>query len=253
MLKFVTIHNREFMRTIRQLLLVCVLSAVFTTNVVAQPTESSNYLIDEAFIGPGGTVDSNSSSYNLQGSLGDLGVGESSSPGYNLLAGYTTDAAPTLIFRVNSVVIDLGVLSTAQTMTGTATFSVGSYNSEGYVIQTVSTPPTYEGSTLDPITSASSSQTGVEQFGINLVANTSPAILGANPVQVPNSSFSSGYVASGYDTSDEYQYNQGDVIARSDESSGITDYTLSYIANISNITPSGDYRMEHFMVATSTF
>jgi len=225
----------------------------FASAVIAQPTESSNYLIDEAFIGPGGTIDSNSTNYNVQGSLGDTGVGERSSPGYNLLAGYTTDAAPTLIFRVNTAVIDLGILDAATTSTDSATFSAGSYNAEGYVIQTVSAPPTYETESLDPITTAAASQTGIEQFGINLVANTSPATFGADPVQIPDSSFGFGSVASGYDTANLYQYNQGDVIAQSNESSGITDYTISYIVNISNTTPSGEYRMEHFMVATSTF
>jgi len=219
----------------------------------AQPTESSNYRLDEAFIGPGGTIDSNSSGYNLRGSLGDLGVGESSSAGYNLLAGYTTDAAPTLIFRVNAVAIDLGILSAGQTKTGIATFSAGSYNAEGYVIQTVSEPPTSSGNPLDSITVAASSQIGTEQFGINLRANTSPVSFGADPAQIPDSSFSFGYAATGYNTPNQYQYNQGDVIARSDQSSGVTDFTLSYIANIANTTPSGLYSMEHYLVATSTF
>lgn len=224
-----------------------------TTEVMAQTRQSPNYQLDEVFIGPGGTTESGSNNYDLRGTLGDIGAGESSSPGYNLLAGYTTDAAPTLIFRVNSVVIDLGILSAGETKTGTATFSVGSYNADGYVVQTVSPPPTYEGRSLNPITSASSSQTGTEQFGMNLVANTDPANIGANPVQIPDSSFSFGYVATGYDTPNQYQYNEGDVLARSDSSSGVTDFTLSYIANISNTTPSGEYQMRHFMVATSTF
>jgi len=228
-------------------------SVLFALPALAQPTESSNYRLDEAFIGPGGTVDSNSSGYNLQGSLGDLGVGEGESAGYNLLAGYTTDAAPTLIFRVNAVVLDLGVLSAGQTKTGTATFSAGSYNAEGYVIQTISEPPTSSGNPLSNITAATTSQTGTEQFGINLRANTAPTSFGADPLQIPDSSFSFGYAASGYDTANQYQYNQGDVIARSDQSSGVTDFTLSYIANITNTTPSGEYRMDHYLVATSTF
>jgi hypothetical protein len=80
-----------------------------------------------------------------------------------------------------------------------------------------------------------------------------PSDLGANPVQVPDSTFSFGTVASGYDTPCQFKYVNGDTIAQSAKSSGETDYTISYIVNINNVTPGGTYTMNHVLVATSTF
>jgi hypothetical protein len=48
-------------------------------------------------------------------------------------------------------------------------------------------------------------------------------------------------------------YRDGDAIAFSPKSSGDTRYTISYIFNISNVTPAGTYTMAQSLVATSTF
>jgi hypothetical protein len=94
---------------------------------------------------------------------------------------------------------------------------------------------------------------GTEQFGMNLVANTSPITFGANPSQNPSSVFSFGAAASGYNTANLYKYVQGSTIASSNSSSGETDYTISYIYNISNSTPGGYYLFNDVLVATATF
>jgi hypothetical protein len=103
------------------------------------------------------------------------------------------------------------------------------------------------------LTSPTASVAGSEQFGINLVHNTSPASFGANPVQVPSSAFSFGAAAPGYNTPNQYKYVPGDTIAYSNSSSGETDYTISYIYNISVITPGGTYGFNDVLVATATF
>lgn len=221
---------------------------------LAQQAESTNFQLDESFIGPGGSIDPSSSSYQLRGTLGDTGIGERDSASYNLLAGFTTDADPTLEFVVDSTNIDLGDLSTGITKTGTATFHVLNYNSNGYVVQTLSDPPTSQSShSLANLTSPTASNAGVEQFGINLVANTVPASFGANPSQNPDTTFGYGYAETGYDTSNSFKYVKNDIIARSDRATGYTDFTISYIANISNLTPSGEYRMSHILVVTPTY
>jgi hypothetical protein len=98
-----------------------------------------------------------------------------------------------------------------------------------------------------------SSSVGTEQFGINLRANTSPTTFGADPSQSPDSSFSYGYAAPGYDTPNQYKFAKNDVIAKSDKSSGQTDFTISYIYNISALSTAGQYVFNQDLVVVATF
>ena len=128
--------------------------------------------------------------------------------------------------------------------------------SSGYVVQTVSDPPTNtlpNSPALTALSTPTASSPGTEQFGINLVANTSPTTFGANPIQVPDNTFSFGTVASGYNTANLFKYVKGDTIAQSTRSTGETDYTISYLYNISNVTSAGEYRLAHNLVATATY
>ena len=123
------------------------------------------------------------------------------------------------------------------------------------MVRTEANPPKNTGGayTLAPLTGGGTSSPGTEQFGINLVANTSPATFGANPVQVPDNTFSFGVVATGYDTPNNYRYNKGDIIAKSLKSTSVTIYTISYLYNISSTTPAGEYQFNHDLVATATY
>ncbi|HEX9679603.1 MAG TPA: hypothetical protein VGA08_03215 [Candidatus Saccharimonadales bacterium] len=220
---------------------------------MAQHT-SPNYRIEESTIGPGGLNDANSSNYNLRASLGDLGVGNSTSTNFQLYGGFTTTDEEYLEFVVNGAIVDLGLLSDSTTGTGSATFYVRSYLSNGYVVSTVGDPPANSaGETLDAKSAQGAPITGTEEFGINLKANTSPTTFGAEPQQVPDSSFSFGYVSTGYNTANQFKYTNGDIIAQADSSSGQTTFTISYIANIALLTPAGLYTMDHVLVATATF
>lgn len=223
---------------------------------LAQQSSSTSYSVDEVFFGSGGALNACSSSYCSKQAAGELGVGASSSTNYKTQGGFNTDRTPYLAFTVTGGSTDLGVLSVGSATTTTATFSVKSYLAGGYVVQTVSDPPANTpplSSTLQNLTTPTASSPGTEQFGINLVANTSPSTFGANPVQVPDSTFSFGAAATGYNTPNLYKYVKGDTVARSTKSSGETDYTISYLFNISNNTSAGTYTFHHVLVATSTF
>jgi hypothetical protein len=182
-----------------------------------------------------------------------LGVGNASSNNFQTQAGFNTTTDPFLEAYVAAGSIDLGTLSTIAAAHTTATFHVRAYQASGYIVQTVGAPPVYGTHSIQPMTSGGSSTAGTEQFGMNLVANTSPANFGANPAQVPDVTFGFGYAAPGYDTPNVYKYNQGDVIAKSDRSSGQTDFTVSYIMNISNVTPGGTYKYNQDFVVTATY
>lgn len=244
--------------------LVVVWSAVTVAFVMAwsplayaqQESSSTNYKVDQIFMGTGGELNACSTSYCAKQTAGEIAAGHSAGTLFRTQAGFNTDRSPYLAFSVVGGSTDLGYLSEAGTATTTGTFAVKTYLSQGYVVQVVSDPPTNLGGSahqLAPMTTAAGSSVGTEQFGMNLVANTAPAVFGADPVQVPDNTFSFGTVATGYGTANQYKYNKGDVIASSTRSSGETDYTISFIYNIGDLTPDGTYVFNGTFVATSTF
>jgi hypothetical protein len=239
------------LRNASMLCLLLVLAMVPTVH--AAQASSSSYQVNEVFFGSGGELHACSTTYCSKQAAGELAVGATGSTTYTAQAGFNTDRIPSLTFVVPAQNINLGVLSPGTTKTTTATFSVYSYLSSGYIVQTVGNAPTNGGHQLTPLASPTASSSSVEQFGINLVANTSPVTFGANPGQIPDSTFGFGTAAANYNTTNLYKYNNGDTVAQSLKSSGETDYTMSYIFNASNLTPGGKYTFNQVLVATATF
>jgi hypothetical protein len=240
------------MKAIRPIIACLSILAISLAPLHVQASSSQNYTIEEDFVGGGGRVESSSTNFTAQDSLGAVGVGESAGTLYGQIAGATTTNDPTLTFIVDNATVNLGSLSTSLTRSGTATFRVLNYTSYGYLVQIIGDPPDNGGHTLSDLSSATASTTGTEQFGINLKNNATPDV-GADPVQVPDSSFSFGAAASGYNTADLFKYVSGDTIATADQSSGRTDYTISYIANISTNTPGGSYSGGQTLVVVGTY
>lgn len=221
---------------------------------------SSHYQTNEVFFGSGGDNNQASANYNASVAAGALGVGKFSSANYQAYSGFLTPNEPFLEFGIDSTTADLGNLDPTTTVTGTANFHVRAYVNSGYTVQTLSQPPSYTSGTkthtLAAMSTLGSSSVGTEQFGINLVHNTSPATFGTNPVPLPDSSYANGIAAPGYDTANQFKYVVGDIIAKTPSGSsgwGLTDYTISYIANASIITPAGKYIMVHDLVAVATY
>jgi hypothetical protein len=236
--------------------LTVLVSLVISDAVGLAQGASSNYRIDESFVGPGGLLESNSSNYRTAPggqSLGNPGgVGDSRSTNFRAQAGATTTNDPSLTCSVGTSSLSFGSLSPAATATATATFSVLNYTSYGYIVQIVGAPPTNGSHTLEDLNANAASAIGTEQFGLNLVDNTTPNI-GANPAQIPDSSFSFGAAATNYNTADSFRYNNGETIAQAGESSGQTNYTISYIINASTTTPSGTYSGSQTLVCIGTY
>lgn len=152
-----------------------------------------------------------------------------------------------LSFTVNTASVDLGEFTSTATGTGTATFSAAlNCSDDGYVVQITGDAPASGSHTIDAMASSAASATGTEQYGINLVDNTSPNI-GANP------SGGSGQAATGYDTANLFKYVDGQTIAESATNSTQTDYTISFIINAASDTPAGDYSTSHNLTITATF
>lgn len=223
-----------------------------------QQSCSASYGVSHTFFGSGGSLDTTcSTDYCAKQALGELAAGESGSANYKVQAGNNVERQPSLEFMVNTTSVNLGVLSTSSTATATASFSVESYLSSGYSVETISPPPQYGAYTMPAPSTPTASTPSSEQFGMNLVANTTtcgaPANFGANPVEVPSTSYSFGQATANYDTCGKFMYKNGDSVAESTQSSGQTNYTISYIANISNLTPGGQFVMNQQLVAVPTF
>lgn len=227
-------------------------SGLAMANTVPQ-SSSNHYQVNEVFFGSGGALNSCSTNYCSKQSAGETAVGNTSSTDYQAQAGFNTDRQPYLEFTVSNTNVDLGLLTSSTTKTATASFSVKSYLADGYVVKQTSPGPTNGGYTLHGLTTPTASAAGQEQFGINLVANTQPTTFGSAPTQAPDATFGHGQVANDYKTANLFKYVQNDTIAYSDTSSGTTNYTISYIFNVSNLTAGGQYSLHHVLVATSTF
>ncbi len=247
--------------------LLSLLLILLPARAIAQTYSSGSYQIDEATFGSGGEVDTNSASYNAQGAAGIMGVGDSSSDSYDATAGLITPNQVYLELFVTNTVIDLGILDPTDYKYGSpqsgacnCSFFVRTYLSDEYVVTTLSDPPKSEGGAMlapKTILGVPSSSDSVEEFGMNVVANTTPAS-GANPVNVPDNSFADGQAAPGYDTPNQFKYNKGDIIARSaatlgNQATGQTNYTVTYIAKSKPTTPAGLYTMYHDIVVTARY
>jgi hypothetical protein len=245
-------------KTYKSIVLSLLISLGLPAIVFSAQSSSATYQVNEVFFGTGGELHSCSGTYCAKQAAGETGVGNTKSATYQANAGFNTNREEFIEMLVNTTSINLGTLNPGTTSTATATFSVKTYLASGYVVQTASPGPTNGGYTMSSPSSPTTNNTAAEQFGINLVANNScgnglPASLGASPVQVPSSTFSFGAAASGYNTTCQFKYVNGDTVASSSKSSGETDYTISYIFNITAVTPGGTYTMNHVLVATSTY
>lgn len=250
----------------RYILVSFFLTIFLPVTVTAQPA-SSNYKIEEYYFGTGGNVETNSTNYQSRQSNGSLGVGNTSSSNYDSTAGFNTPSEPFLEMVVTGAEVTLGTLDSNNASSGAAqaggcncSFYVRTYLSSAYSVISMSQPPSSENNdiiTAKSVLGAPSTDPNVEEFGINLVDNTNPDI-GANPVNQPDNTFADGRAAPGYDTPNNFKYAAGDVIASSPKTSGnqgvgLSEYTISYVLKIKNLTPAGVYSMRHELVAMPTY
>lgn len=247
-------------------LLLC--GVVSVPIIVTAQSSSPSYRVEESYFGTGGNVETSSPNFRARQGTGALAVGASSSNSFDNIAGPDTPSEPFLEAAVTNNTVNLGTQDPGTTTYASAqggacncSFYVRSYLSYEYSVVTASSPPTSEnGDQIDAKATqgAPNSGTSIEEFGINLVANTVPGTFGAAPVNEPDNSFADGQAAPGYELSDQFKYVVGDVIAQSPETAGNqgvgkTNYTISYIMKISNVTPAGVYTMNHDLIVVPSF
>lgn len=223
---------------------------VATPVTYAETIQSNNYQMNETSIGTSGPLNATSANYGVTDATGDLGVGNSASSNYQINAGSKTTGDPALSFSVSGSVADFGSLTSTAARTASTTFSVINYTTYGYVVQIFGPAPTNSGHVITALATPSTSNPGTEQFGINLVANTSPTSFGANP---DNGQFGFGSVTSNYSSANQFYYQDGDIIAQAAKDSGLTNYTISYLVNVGSLTPGGTYSTNQTLVVTGTY
>ena len=234
------------------LLAIAAFSYMGAGMAAAESASSSSYKVTDTQFGSSSTLENCSGSYCAKTSLGDIASGNASGSANTAFFGSVSGSNPLLEVIVGGGSTNLGNLDTTTTATMTMTVQIRNYLSSGYILQIVGTPPKYGNHVINALSTPTASHPGTEQFGINAVANTSPSV-GNNPAQVPSGQTSFGVVNGDYNTPNLFKYSSGDIVAHSSSSSGRTDYTVSMIMNISNITPAGKYSGDYSAVVVPVY
>jgi hypothetical protein len=242
-------------RFVMALALVLTLSVVGTVSAESAQSTSTNYSVSEVQIGgDGSALKDCSTNYCAHEAVGDTVDGSGSSANYQARFGSDPTDLPLLQETVTGGTQSLGTLQVSSTGTATWGVKVRDYLSSGYSLLVTGTTPSSGAHHLNALYTSCpcTSQVGFEQFGINLATNTTPAI-GTAPVEFPTSAFSFGTSNSNYNQVNKFYYNNGDSVAGSAKQTGETDYTLSMIINISNVTPGGQYTGNFSAVVVPTY
>lgn len=171
-----------------------------------------------------------------------------------------TQVPPMLIFCVAEIVdndctvsnenyyTDMGNLTPTDTLTAQSQMMVGTNASGGFAITAVGDPPAAGTNVIDSPSSPTVSRLGTNQFGINLVENTLPAV-GLNP----EGTWANAVPSPDYAVPNQYKYISGDIVAFSPNVSLMKKFTVSYILNSSPSLRAGAYSTTINYIASGRF
>ncbi len=176
----------------------------------------------------------------------DTGVAATSTAGQITV---TASVDETLTFTLATATVALGTLTTSSTGTGTSSMTVGTNGATGYSVGYSGATLTSGSNTITAMSALAGSTQDSKQFGINLVANTTPSI-GSNKTGT-----GSGVPTAGaYDTTNQFKFNPaGEVVAAATAPTTTNVFTTSYIANIDAATAAGAYSTILTYTATANF
>lgn len=143
---------------------------------------------------------------------------------------------------------DMGELSPDQTLTAQSQMAVGTNASAGFAITASGTPLAAGTNVIDSPTTPTESKKGSNQFGMNLVANSSPVV-----GEDPNGPFANAVASADYSVPNKYKFVSGDVIAYSPNVSLMKRFTVSYIVNSSKDLRAGVYTTTITYLASGRF
>ncbi|MBD3238483.1 MAG: hypothetical protein GF332_02500 [Candidatus Moranbacteria bacterium] len=207
----------------------------------------TNQIVNLNSVGTAGADEGDNQILSIGGTFGDSG---------QIALGLTNDdqvyvegrVNQQLEFDLNENICNLGELTASTTGVCSVTFNASTNASSGMVVSYSGTTLTNAASdTITAISNTTSTQ-GTEQFGLNLKANTTPAIgaeiTGTAPILA---------AAGNYATADTFDFVTGDTVANS--TAGINDSlaTVSFMANVASLTEPGIYSTDLTFIATGTF
>ncbi len=225
-----------------------VVSSWVSGRVLAQ-SSSDNYQMVESQFGNASSNESCSSEYCASVSIGnDTGGSSAVAPEF----GEANYSEPLLEMIVIPGESNLGDLTTETTGSKIMQVQIRNYLTGGYRLQILGDAPKYGTRKLFTPTTPTDSRPGTEQFGINLVANTTPS-KGANPTVQPGGGDATSLVLSDYKIQNKFMYISGQTVAETTTNTGGADYTVTMIVNISNSTPAGKYNSDFAAVLTPYF
>lgn len=148
----------------------------------------------------------------------------------------------------NTYYTDMGQLDPNETLVAKSQMAVGTNATAGFAVTAVGTPLAAGTNVIDGLPLPTASEVGINQFGINLVQNTAPAI-GNNP----EGTFTNATPTADYSIPDKYKYVSGDVVAFSPNVSLMKKFTVSYIVNSSPDLKAGVYSTTITYIASGRF
>jgi len=143
---------------------------------------------------------------------------------------------------------DMGQLSTDSPLVAQSQMAVGTNASGGFAITANGFPMSAGTSVIDGLATPTESKPGTNQFGINLVANSAPAI-GSDP----EGPWANAIASPDYGIPNKYKYVPGDVVAFSPNVSLMKKFTVSYIVNSSPDLHAGVYTTTITYIASGRF
>lgn len=142
--------------------------------------------------------------------------------------------------------LDFGELSKTQPRFLTSQFSVATNDPGGYSTTLAGTTMTSGNNIINGLVVPQNNQPGTSQFGLNLRANSNPAV-GANPTGV-----GVGVVSANYSIPNQFYFNN-QVIASSTMSTNFNLFTASYLVNVSDSQKPGVYSTTLTYIASAAF
>lgn len=147
---------------------------------------------------------------------------------------------------LNGYFLNLGELSNTSANVATSQYS-GATNDPGGFSTTLAGSTMASGTfVIPPLTSPSPSSPGVSQFGLNLVANSSPAV-GQNKVGSGSST-----AHAGYNSPNNFKFGS-ELISSSSLPTNFDIFTVSYLVNVSAAQHPGVYSATLTYIATAAF
>ncbi len=143
--------------------------------------------------------------------------------------------------------IDFGDFSPTATRSATSVMQAQTNAANGYAITVTGTTLSSGVNTIPGLAAQTASTLGTSQFGLNIRANTTPAI-GSDPTGVGTGTFTANY-----GTPNLYRFISGDVVSQAGLPTDANTFTSSYIVNIGGSQAAGVYTTTMTYICTASF